>query len=169
MLAVARMAAATTAEVHVPPTLVSHGRTQVTVLVTDPPHAASAAHKHHAPHVMNNSGNRATKCSAKTQEARALTWASSVMISTSANPAAMCQQAFLRQVYPHGAAAVVVAGAAIAAVAVVVATLVAEAHAQVVAVVGVIRAVGFGADHPARQTSVKKAASGCFLLFLAAF
>ena len=156
LLAAAKMAAATMAGVHAPPTLVSHGRTQATALATEPRHAASAVHKPHANRVMNNNANRARKCSARTHAAPVLIWVSSATTLTIASPPVMCLQASHPPVCLRAALAVA-AGAAIAAAAVV-ATLVA-------AVVGVIRAVDFGANRPAGQVS-KKAASGCFLRFL---
>ena len=164
MLAAAKMAAATMAGVHAPPTLVSHGRTQATALATELRHAASAVHRPHAPRVMNNNANRARKCSARTHAARVLIWASSVTTLTIASPPVMCLQASHPPVCLRAALAVA-AGAAIAVV--VVATLVAAAHAQVAAVVGVIRAADFGANRPAGQILIKKAALGCFLLFVA--
>ena len=163
------VAAATMAGVHAPPTLVSHGRTQATALATEPRHAASAVHKPHVLRVTNNNANRARKCSARTHAAPVLIWASSATTLTIASPPVMCQQAS----HPPAclrAALAVAAGAAIAVAAVVVvvaATSAAAARAQVAAVAGVIQAAGFGANRPKGQISIKKAALGCFLLFVA--
>ena len=146
------------AGVHAPPTLVSHGRTQATALATEPRHAANAAHKPHAPRVMNNSANRARKCSARTHAAHVLTWASSATTLTIASPPVMCQQASHHPACLRAALAVAAGAAiAVAAVAVVVAaTSVAAARAQVAAVAGVIQLAGFGANRPAGQRSIKK-------------
>ena len=143
MLAAAKMAAATMAGVHAPPTLVNHGRTQVTALATEHRHAASAVHKPHGPRVMN-SANRAKKCSARTHAAPVLTWASSATTLTIVSPPVMCLPAF----HPPAclrAALAVAAGAAIAAAV----AAVAVARAQVAAVAEVIRAAGFDANRPA--------------------
>ena len=140
------VAAVTTAVARVPPTLVSHGKTLVTVLVmaTAARHVASVAHKAHALRVTTKHANHVMKCSARTHVAHVLTWASSVTTLTSASRPAMCQRAF-HHLACQRAALVAVAGVAIAAVAAVV-TLVEAAPAQVAAVVGAIRAAGFDAD-----------------------
>ena len=147
-LAVAKMVAATMVGGHAPPTLVSHGRTQATALATEPRHAASAGHKPHAPRVMNNSANRARKCSDKTHAAPVLIWASSATTLTIASPPVMCLQASRPPVCLRAALAVA-AGAAIA----VVVAAVAVARAQVAAVAEVIRAAGFDAKRPAGKYS----------------
>ena len=129
-------AAAISAVAHVPPTLVSHDKTPVTVLalVTVPRHAVSAAHKrraHRATISMKaNRAFRAMKCSARTHAARAWTWVTSLTILTNANPPAMCRQAFHHQACPRAAAVVVAEVATVAVVVVVVVIAAVEAAAE---------------------------------------
>lgn len=166
-------AAAISAVAHVPPTLVSQDKTQVTAaeMVKEmgkvmakamvPRHAVSAARMRRARRatisMKANRAFRAMKCSAKTHAARAWTWVSSPTILTNANPPAMCLQAFHHQACPHGAQVVVVEVATVVAVVVVViaavqaaetgaAVVLAQVVAEAEAEVAVTPVAGFSAS-----------------------
>ena len=112
-------AAATTAAALAPPTQASRVKTQVTAVMVQPSHAASAGHKPHARQETTNHASRVMKCSVRTHAARAWTWVTSATTSTNANRAAMCQPAFLRLACPH----VALEADGVATVAVVIAAL----------------------------------------------